>query len=180
MNRNEAGVLVKMIANFYPHEYAKVSQEQMKFIVDMWALTCEQYSLNQVMAAFRQYVAIDVTGFAPKPGQVMQYITLADDVKQLSESEAWAMVLRAASNAIYAAEEEFAALPETVQRAVGSAIILREIAMEDASNNSVTESHFKRAFRQISEQDRMKRRISPDAWKALEGDDDAPALPVGG
>jgi len=169
MNRNEAGVLVKMIANFYQHEYAKVSQEQMKFIVDMWALTCDQYTLDQVMAAFKHYVSIDVTGFAPKPGQVTQYITLADDMKQLSEGEAWSMVLRAASNAIYAADEEFEKLPELVQRAVGSSHVLREIAMEDTSNNSVTESHFKRSYRQLAEQERMKRRMSPETWKALEG-----------
>lgn len=175
MTKNEAAVVVKMISTLYPNEYAKISPESMKLVVELWAATCEGYSGEQVSAALRQFMANDTSGFAPKPGQLIQYIHAPEDERDLSESDAWALVVKAASNAIYHAEEEWAKLPPLVQKAVGTSYILREMAMEPVENNTVNESHFRRSYRAELERERAKRRMPPSTWKALTGGD-APAL----
>lgn len=176
MTKNEAAVIVKMISTMYPNEYAKLSPESMKLIVEMWASTCEGHTGEQVSAALRQFVASDTSGFAPKPGQLINLIVAHEDGNDLTESEAWSMVLRAASNAIYHAEEEWAKLPPIVQKAVGTSHILREMAMEPVENNTVNESHFRRVYRTELERERAMRRMPPSSFKAL-GYQEAPALP---
>lgn len=170
MTRNEAAVIVDMIGTFYPNEYAKSSPEQMKFIVDMWAATCGAFSAKQVAEGLQKYVASDLSGFAPKPGQVIQHIVAAEDAADLTPGEAWSMVLRAASNGIYGADEEFEQLPPEIQRALGSSIILRELAMEDSASNSVTESHFKRQYSAEIATKRQLRRTPPSVFRIGENE----------
>lgn len=169
MTKNEAAAIVEMIATFYPNEYAKLTPSAMEMIVSMWAATCEAYTGAQVSAGLQQYMANDTSGFAPKPGQVIQYITFPEEENDLNESEAWALVVRAMSNAIYGAEEEWAKLPPLVQKAVGTVYILREMAMEPTENNSVNESHFRRSYRAELERERTKRRMPPSSRRLLEG-----------
>ena len=168
MTKNEAGVIVGMISTFYPNEYAKIPPENLKLIVEMWAATCEGYTGKQVSAAFQQYMANDTSGFAPKPGQVIQYIAGPEDERDLTASEAWGLVLRAMSNSIYHAEEEWERLPETVQRAVGTSVVLREMAMMPSDSMGVEESHFRRAYNSELERKRTKRRLPPASRNILE------------
>ena len=167
MTKNEAGVIVKMISTFYPNEFTKTTPEQMKFIVEMWAATCERYKPEQVTAALQQFMSTDLKGYAPKPGQLINLIAAPADEQDLNESEAWNLVLRAVSNGIYGAEDEFGRLPELVQKAVGSSFIIHEMAMREVT--SVDESNFKRTYRTVLERERLKRRMPPSTWKRLEG-----------
>ena len=167
MTKNEAGVVVKMIATFYPNEFTKTTPEQMKYIVEMWAATCERYKPEQVTAALQQFMATDLKGYAPKPGQLINLIAAPEDEHDLNESEAWNLVVKAVSNGIYGAEEEFNRLPPLVQKAIGSAYIIHEMAMREVT--SVDESNFKRAYRSELERERLKRRMPPSTWKRLAG-----------
>lgn len=72
MTKNEVGSLIKMIMTVYPNEYAKTTN--MDGIVGMWMSVCSDYSGEQMAKAFRQYLADDTSGFAPKPGQLIKYI----------------------------------------------------------------------------------------------------------
>ncbi len=169
MTRNEAGVIVDMISTFYPNEFAKTTPAGMKMIVDMWAAACAGYTSDQMAAALQQFVMTDVKGYAPKPGQLTQFIHTTEDDKDLSDSQAWALVKKALSNSAYGAREEFAKLPELVQRAVGSEYVLHEMALMPLSDMAVEESHFRRTYRALLEREREKRRIPPQTWKRLEG-----------
>lgn len=168
MTRQAAAKVVFKISAAFPGTYARLSAEEMPAVVEIWSEVCEAYTGEQVLAALKQYIAHSTTGFAPTPGQLIQYIVAPEDSKDMTEGEAWSMVLRAASNAIYSAQEEFDQLPEIVQRALGSSIILREIAMEDTDSNGVTESHFKRSYRGLLERERTQRRLPPSTRLTLE------------
>lgn len=179
MTKNEAGAILKMIKSFYPNEFAKIEPQSMALLTELWASVCEGYTGEQMSAALKQYMARDTSGFAPKPGQLINYIHAPEDDADLNESEAWSMVLRAASNGNYHAAEEFEKLPPLVQKAVGTAYVLHEMAAQEIT--SVDESHFKRAYRMELERERTRRRLPPSTRNILEqlGGDDPMALPVG-
>lgn len=70
----------------------------------------------------------------------------------INEQEAWALVSRALRNSGYGFQEEYDALPEMVQKAVGTASNLHEWCMiSDPSSLSVVQSQFQRAYRQVAE-----------------------------
>ena len=167
MTKNEAGVVVKMISTFYPNEYSKLTPEAMAMIVKMWAVTCESYTGEQVAAALQQYMAVDLTGFAPKPGQLIQYIVLPEDDKDMNSNDAWAMYQRAVSNGIYGADEEYAKMPPIMQRVVGSAYNIHEAAKRELTG--FDEGNFKRAYNIELERERTKRRLPPSTRRLLEG-----------
>jgi hypothetical protein len=64
--------------------------------------------------------------------------------------EAWSLVSNAIKNGYYGAEEEFAKLPEVVQKAVGTPANLRAWAHTDeASIENVVQSNFMRTYRTV-------------------------------
>lgn len=178
MTKNEAAVIVEMISTFYPNEFSKTSPAAMKLIVDMWAATCEAYTSEQITAAFQQFMVNDTKGYAPKPGQVIHYITSVEDENDMTADEAWSLALNAARNGIYHALEEFERLPELVQRAIGSSFVIQSWAGMDDASMSVEASHFKRTYRELLDRERQKRRMPPSTWKRLEGGDEPLGLPV--
>ena len=82
---------------------------------------------------------------------------------ELSEGEAWQLVARAISNGIYGSKKEFDALPQTIQRIVGSPNALREWAMMDSDVvHSVVASNFQRSYRVVSEREREIKALPQD------------------
>ena len=169
MTRPEAARVVLKISTMYANEYSKIPADNLEMIVQMWADTCEGYTGEQIEAALQQYMANDTSGFAPKPGQLIQYLVAPEDSNDLTASEAWAMVVKAMSNAIYGAEEEWEKLPPMVQRAVGTSYVLREMAMMPVESMGVEESHFRRAYLSQLESERVRRRSPASAMKLIEG-----------
>jgi len=165
MTKNEAAALIALIDTAYPGHFAKIDQTGMDMLVDLWASTCEGYTGIQMAAALKQYMASNTSGFAPVPGQLIQFAVAPDDDKDLTEAEAWALVVKAAQNGIYGAEEEWEKLPPLVQKSVGTAYVLREMAMQQMT--SVDESNFKRVYRSVLERERQLRRMPPSTRKAL-------------
>lgn len=167
MNKQDASRLVYMIKSAYPNAYAKVSAEDMLGVIEIWATAFEDINFVDVMAALKAYIVSDVSGFAPVPGQIRKNIVAYDNDRDLNESEAWALVLRAASNSIYHAAEEWEKLPPLVQKAVGTEYVLHEMAMQELT--SVDESNFKRIYRTLLVREQEKRLLPPSVREALEG-----------
>lgn len=80
------------------------------------------------MAAAKAFVATDKKGFPPVPGQIKEQISVLRNQNGMSEQDAWEMVNNALRNSSYGSAEEFAKLPKDIQRAVGSANMLRSWA----------------------------------------------------
>ena len=82
------------------------------------------------------------------PGAINERILQARELCELTENDAWVLVLRAVSRGIYNSAEEFAKLPEEVQRIVGHPRQLHEWALLDAGEvNTVIASAFRRSWR---------------------------------
>ena len=165
MTKNEMGAIIAMINAAYPNHFARVADIDM--LVDMWASLFAGYSGEQVTAALKQYMVNDTKGYGPAPGQLIYYLDKAAHPEDLNATDAWNMVMRAAANGNYGAEEEFQKLPETVQRTIGSAYYLQQLALSDLESNSVLESHFKRDYRIQLERDREDRKVQSNILKTL-------------
>lgn len=67
-------------------------------------------------------------------------------------AEQWPLVHRAIRRASYHSTEDFASMPEIVQRCVGSADILKAWGMSEDFNEEVARANFIKAYNRIAEQ----------------------------
>lgn len=88
--------------------------------------------------------------------------------EDMSELEAWSLVLKALSNSGYNADYEFAKLPPLCQKAVGNPANLHEMALMDNDTvNSVEQSHFIRNYRMVLERKRTDAQIAPEVMQLI-------------
>lgn len=97
--------------------------------------------------------------------------SIAPQSTELNETEAWEKVSKAIRNSGYHAEEEFARLPELIQKAVSSPGQLREWALSenvDGTWLSVIQSNFQRTYRAEVQREQERRKLSPDLLKIMD------------
>ena len=167
MTRQEAFKLVYVIRSTYSNAYRGYTNADFDRLVDAWIFALEDYEYNKAALGLKIYITTDSSGFPPTPGQVIECFAKSKPQNELGELEAWAMVRKAVRNGIYGAKEEFAKLPEAVQKAVGNPENLTEWAqMEPDAVESVQQSHFVRAYR--TEVKRAKdRELLPESVRVL-------------
>jgi hypothetical protein len=160
MTEVETGRLIAVIAEIYPRF---LDGRNIESTVSLWQKIFARDSYKEVEAALFAFVSTDEKGFPPAPGAIRSLLNkLQQPEGETTETEAWAMVQKATRNSIYNADKEFAALPEDVQRCVGSPSTLREWAMMDTETlNSVVSSNFMRGYRARAVQVREIQKLPP-------------------
>lgn len=137
-------------------------------VVKLWAAMLKEYPYSKVSAALETFIRTDASGFAPSISQIINIIHMSDFDTDMTAEEAWTLVNKAIQNSVYHAEEEFAKLPESVKRAVGSAENLRTLAQTDIETiQSVEKSHFIRTYNGVIRQEKIKRKIPDPVKQAL-------------
>lgn len=138
--------LLAVIAEAYPKF---MDGRNIQTTATLWQKIFAEDQYREVEGALFAFISTDEKGFAPAPGALRAQLNkLRKPEGETTESEAWALVQKATRNSIYHADKEFAALPEDVQRCVGSAATLREWAVMDTETlNSVVASNFMRSYR---------------------------------
>lgn len=155
MTKSEAAKIIYVMKSYYPGFFQKLSAKDIENMADAWQYALDDISYSDVSAGLKVFVRRDTKGFPPSPGQVIDCITKVHEPQELTATEAWTLVVRAMSNSAYHSEEEFAQLPEVVQRAVGSARNLKELALMDSDTvQSVEKSHFIRTYNTCIQQGR--------------------------
>lgn len=160
MTELETGRLIAVIAEIYPHY---LNGRNIETTVALWHDLFADDSYAEVNAALKAFVATDEKGFAPAPGAIRALLhKLRQPEGETTETEAWALVQKATRNSIYNADKEFAALPEDIQRCVGSPATLREWAVMDSETlNSVVASNFMRGYKVRAVQVREMQKLPP-------------------
>lgn len=140
MTREQTKAVLMTIIAAYP------SYKPAAKTVDVWAAILEPYDYKEIGKGLAAYMRSDTSGFAPTPGQIIaaSKTALAPD---LSDGEAWGMVVLAMRNSTYGAEREFAKLPEVVRRAVGSPAVLTAWGQLAESSLAGAEASFKRSYK---------------------------------
>ena len=132
MTRSETLAIMSILKAAYPGYYRDMKRQDAEAVVNLWAEMLADYPANLVAAAVKSHIASDRKGFPPHIGAIIASIGEVSKPAELTEGEAWAMIAKALRNGGYGSEQEFAALPETLQRLVGHPSQLREWAMMDA------------------------------------------------
>ena len=87
---------------------------------------------------------------------------------EMTEQEAWSLVLKALSNGTYGSQKEFDKLPPVLQRLVGSPNQLKEWALMDSDTvNSVVASNFQRSYRARAANEREFLALPSDVRQAM-------------
>lgn len=153
MSRDDVKKLLMVIQAYYPN-YKPVDKA---VTVDAWFKMLAPYDPKELDMALVMFVSSDKSGFAPNIGQLLNLrLDIMAKREELNEMDAWGMVRDAINNSIYHSEEEFAALPEIVQRVIGSPRQLSTWATDEGFNDGVVQSNFMRSLRIEKERQRTK------------------------
>lgn len=151
MTQKEAAKIVDVLMFNYPDTLRNNSEEALITYIENWHFFFKDDSYEEVMQAVQKIISSSQERFAPNIGMIREQMRKNREPKGgLSEQEAWELVKRSLRNGLYGYKEEFAKLPPTVQRCVGSENMIREwAAMESETLDSVVASNFMRSFRAI-------------------------------
>ena len=152
MNRVEAAKVLAVLQTAYPMFYRNQTMKQTNETINLWADLFADRDYTLVIAAVRALIATRTETFPPTFGSVNEMIQRIT-TPELSPLEAWGYVSFALRNGIYGAEEEWAKLPECVQKAITPEQI-REWASDDNFNENVASSNFMKSYAQSRKSER--------------------------
>lgn len=162
MTREETIKILMIVQAAYPN----YKPQDKTVTVNLWSKMFQGYTYRQVESAVEAYIRTDKSGFAPNIGDVIDKMQMIfGETDELNEMSAWGLVLKAIRNSGYHAEEEFAKLPSTVQKAVASPGQLMEWALAediDGKTMSVMQSNFMRTYRSVVAREKELRKLSPE------------------
>lgn len=139
----------------YPDSFKGQSDAVVGAKVTLWFDIFKNYPREVVNAAAVAFMATDTKGFMPNVGQIVEQIHRMNRKNDRTPDEAWRLVYKAIQNSTWGAAEEFAKLPEDIQRFVGHPDQLRSWALMDADVvQSVIASNFQRSFKVRQQNDR--------------------------
>ena len=148
MNIEETVKLMAILETAYPMFYAKKTQQERENAIRLWAEMFADEPGELVAMAVKALIKSRVSTYPPGIGEITEKIQQIMQPDQMTELEAWGLVLKAVSNSNYNSNEEFNKLPVIVQRLVGGPSQLREWAMMDSETlNSVVASNFQRSYK---------------------------------
>ena len=166
MTRKETGIIMDILATAYPRFYSGPDAPDPAKAVSLWAEMFAEDDVALVAAAVKALIATDDKGYPPHIGAVKAKLRQITGGTEETESDAWNLISRAVRNGLYGAKEEFAKLPPTLQRIVGSPSQLREWAMMDSETlHSVVASNVQRSYKAISSREREIAKLPGDVRK---------------
>ena len=148
MNLIETAKLMAILETAYPMFYAKKTQQEREDAIRLWAEMFADEPGEVVAVAVKALIKSRVSTFPPGIGEITEKIQQITQPEQMTELEAWNLVLKAISNSNYNSGEEFRKLPLVVQRLVGAPSQLQQwAAMDSETVNSVVASNFQRSYK---------------------------------
>jgi len=151
MTMDEARNIIALMELYYPDTWRNLSDEAYAAYVRQWREFFADDDPRLVEAAVKACIISTTERYAPNVGQIKERMRRLTTPDEMSEAEAWGLVKNALRNGYYGYKEEYAKLPQVVQRCVGSATQLREWAVMDTGEvDSVIASNFMRSYRAIA------------------------------
>jgi hypothetical protein len=167
MNRAETLKIFSVIKANYGNHFKNMPIADANAKVELWAEMFADVEYGLVGAAVKSYIASDTSGHPPNVGQINELIRKLTQPEEMTEQEAVHLILKAASNGYYGAEQEFEKLPPVLQRLVGHPSQLRTWAMMDETElQTVVASNLMRSYRVIAKNEETKAML-PNSIKNL-------------
>ena len=143
MNEKEFVIIANALKSVYTQNNFLADNNAM----DIWFSLLKDLDYKAVQAAVQTHIMTD--SFPPTIASIRKAVANLTEPKEINEMQAWALVSDALRDSTYHATERFNALPESVQKAVGSPEILRAWALSENFNENVAQSHFISTYRVI-------------------------------
>lgn len=170
MTIQETAQIMDILTIAYPQFYSGRNAPDPEKALELWAGMFSGDDVIIVAAAVKALIASESGNFPPSIGAVKARIRQITTPQEMTEGEAWALVLRAVSRGIYNAKDEFERLPKLIQGVVGSHNQLREWAMMDADTvQSVVASNFQRSYRARAAANKDYAALPPDVRALVDG-----------
>ncbi len=143
MNRNEAATIMAILQVAFPAFYRNVTAADAKAAINLWAEMFADDPADQVAAAVKAIIAVQVEGFPPTIGAVKEKLRELRNINAMTAQEGWTWALKAAQGNV-----KWDDLPEPVKKAIGSQSILYEwrYNVDVEAFNTVIYSQFIKAF----------------------------------
>lgn len=167
LTTNEATKLIRIISTAFPSYRPQYDDDMLNDAIELWTMMFAQDDFRVVSAAVKSYIENGSNKFAPSIGEIREIMNSVNAEGELSDAEAWNMVLTALKNGTYRAQEEFDKLPEDIQRAIGSPAYLRELASSDDFNASVESSNFYKNYRAVKNRRQQAESLPENIREAL-------------
>lgn len=148
----------------------KCAYTSQNFLPDEMAWELWLRALSDLPAELVRYaivVYIQSNHYPPTIADLREIASTLVNKDQMTEMQAWALVSKAVRNSSYNSEEQFRRLPELVQKAVGSASVLKEWALMEEDKISVAQSQFLRTYRSLQEREKHVDMLSVELKTAL-------------
>lgn len=140
--------------------------------IDIWASMLSDYSYDNIALALKSYITTDTSGFAPSIGQLIDKLSTFSEPQNMTELEAWSLVMNALSKSAYDSVESFSKLPITIQKAVGSPNQLKIWATDIDFNEQVASSNFFRSYRTEVKREEEFRKLPKEARNLILSNED--------
>ena len=144
-----------------------------KFIPDedamnMWYQLLKDFPYDLVSSATQAYMMSEIA--PPYPASICRKVAeiTTPDEERISESEAWSMVEIAARNGLRGSQKEYDRLPPLVQKAVGSASRIYELAIGTSKDLSFEKGIFLKNYRALIDKSLKDRELSTPLRKSIE------------
>lgn len=151
MEKKDIAKILSTIRIAYPSSFRNLTDIDTDIMMELWFRQFCDYDYAEVMAAVDSIIASDTSDFAPNVGKIkemIQKIRRRANGSDMTELEAWHMVLKAIRKGDWYAKEEFEKFPKDIQKIVGSPRQIVEWGMMESEQvNSVVASNFQRAYR---------------------------------
>ena len=171
MTREECSQMLTLLRTAYPGFYRNMKAEEGVRTLDLWTEMFSEEDCALTRLALRELISTH-SGFPPDIAAVKEKLRAmkAAVLGEMSDEELWRILVKAASNGTYGAEEEFGQLPAVLQRYCGSPAALRDMARIDTETlNTVTHGQFLRQIRVAREREEFRERIPERLREALAG-----------
>lgn len=165
MTRDETIEILMVVQAAYPN----YKPHDKTVTVNLWYEMLLDYSYPQVGAAVKAYIRTDKRGFAPSIGDIVDKLQMLFGDEQIDEVQAWGIVWKAICNSGSHADEEFEKLPELIKKTVGSPGQLRQWALSNIDDKTISywKSDFQRTYRTFQQRERELKKLPEELLQLI-------------
>jgi len=166
MNRTDVNKIMAILEVGYPNWIAKLEDEKLKIMLNMWTELFAEDDANLVASAVKAIMITDPSPFPPTIGAIKAKMYELTKPEELTEQEAWNTVYKAICNSGYNAQQEWDNLPDVIQSLTTPRLLREYSQMSTDEINTVVSSNFMRSYR-VRKEHFKQQQLLPNSMKTM-------------